>query len=86
MEVCGGMNIAQQIIEKLGGVAKTATICGCTHSWVYKWTYPKERGGRGGRVPHDDAEKILAAARRGECPDILPEDFFPTGGYSTADR
>lgn len=70
------MNIAEQIIEKLGGVAATATICGRTHSWVYKWTYPKERGGRGGLVPHEDAEKILAASARGECPKIEPSDFF----------
>lgn len=84
------MNIAEQIIEKLGGVAATATICGRTHSWVYKWTYPKERGGRGGLVPHEDAERILAASARGECPRVEPSDFFrhpeTTGVCSAADR
>lgn len=69
------MNIAQQIIEKVGGVAKVARICGCTPSWVYKWTYPKNRNGRDGIVPHADAEKLLAAAQRGEC-DLTAADFF----------
>lgn len=86
------MNIAEQIIEKVGGVAKVATICGRTHSWVYKWTYPKEKGGRDGRVPYEDAERLLAASRRGECPRLKPADFFqtdkatPTEGLPTAAR
>lgn len=70
------MNIAEQIIEKMGGVAKVATICGRTHSWVYRWTYSKEKGGRNGVVPHEDAEKIIAASLRGECPKISPSEFF----------
>lgn len=80
------MNIAEQVIKKVGGVAKTATICGRTHSWVYKWTYPKDRSGRGGIVPHEDAVRLLQAARRGEC-DLSPADFFPTDdGAPTAAR
>lgn len=75
MEVSTPMNIAQQIIDKVGGVAKVAKICGRTQSWVYKWTYPKERNGRGGIVPHEDAEALLAAAGRGEI-SVTPEDFF----------
>lgn len=70
------MNIAEKIINKMGGVAKVAVICGRTHSWVYRWTYSKEKGGRNGIVPHEDAEKIIAASLRGECPKISPSDFF----------
>lgn len=88
MEVCRRMNIAQDVIEKVGGVAKVAKICGRTPSWVYKWTYPKNRNGRGGVVPHEDAEALLAAARRGEI-DLTPEDFFSKEhprAIPTADR
>ena len=70
------MNIAEQVIEKCGGVANVATICGRTKSWVYKWTYPKDRNGRGGYVPHEDAVKLLAAAKEGLVP-LTAEDFFP---------
>ena len=67
--------VAARVIEKCGGVAATANIIGRTKSWVYKWTYPKERAGRGGIVPHDDAEKLLSEApRRGI--DLTPADFF----------
>lgn len=69
------MNIAQQVIEKAGGPARVASICGRTLSWVHRWTYPKSRGGRDGVVPHEDAERLLAAARRGEV-NLSPEDFF----------
>jgi len=67
--------VAQRVIVKCGGVAKTAQFCGRTKSWVYKWTYPKDRNGRGGIVPHEDAEKLLAAAARGEV-NLSPSDFF----------
>lgn len=70
------MNIASNIIKKCGGVARTSELCGCTKSWVYKWTYPQGKsGGRGGIVPHDDAEKLLLAAKRGLV-DLAPADFF----------
>lgn len=69
-------NIARSIIEKCGGVAATAKLCGCTESWVRKWTYSKgQSGGRGGIVPHDDAEKLLLAAKNGLV-DLTPADFF----------
>lgn len=69
------MNIAQNVIAKAGGVAKVALICGRTTSWVYRWTYEKKRGGTGGVVPHEDAQSLLAAAKRGEV-DLTPADFF----------
>lgn len=78
MEMSGPMNIAENIIEKVGGAAKVATICGCTQSWVYKWTYPKSKGGRGGIVPFAEAQKLLEASKRGECAALVPSDFFPT--------
>lgn len=69
------INVAEKVIAKCGGAIKTAALCGCTVSWVHKWTYPKERNGRGGRIPDDAKDALLAAAARGEV-DIKPEDFF----------
>lgn len=89
------MNIAARVIEKCGGIKATAELCQRSPNWVRKWTYPKNRNGRGGVVPHDDAQRLLAAALRGEV-DLTPADFFdmgdcspeptPEGLSSTADR
>lgn len=70
------MNIAQQVIEKCGGVSKTAKIVGKSESWVSRWTYPKNRGGTNGRVPQGAQIKLLEAASRGEV-DLEASDFFP---------
>lgn len=67
---------AQRVIDKCGGVKATAAIVGRTESWVYRWTYPPERGGKNGVVPYDDQVKLLKAARAGLV-DLSPEDFFP---------
>jgi hypothetical protein len=69
------MTIAARIIDKCGGVAKTADLVGKSESWVHRWTYPKEKGGTGGRVPRTAQEAILAAARQGLV-DVQPADFF----------
>jgi hypothetical protein len=66
---------AARVIEKCGGVAATARLVGRSKSWVYKWTYPKSRNGRGGVVPHEDAERLLGAAMKGVVP-LTPADFF----------
>ena len=68
-------SVAAHVIQKCGGVSAVARLTGRTSSWVYKWTYPKDRNGRDGLVPYEDAERLLAAARRGEV-DIAPSDFF----------
>lgn len=69
------MSIAQHIIDKCGGVEATARIVDQSVSWVYRWTYSKERGGTGGAVPRKAQEKILQAARSGLV-DVVPADFF----------
>ena len=75
-------NIAKSVIEKCGGAAKTAALCGCTKSWVYKWTLPKAQSGRDGRVPERERDLLLAAASRGEV-DLSLEDFFPNAPKSS---
>ena len=67
--------IASRVIAKCGGVKAVAEICGCSISWVHKWTYPKSKSGRGGIVPHDDAEKLLAASKEREF-QLTAQDFF----------
>jgi hypothetical protein len=69
------MTIAKRIIEKCGGVAKTAALIGQSESWVYRWTYPKDKGGTGGLVPRSAQEALLAASKDGKV-QIAPADFF----------
>ena len=71
------MTIAANIIKKCGGVHKVAEITGVTTGSVYKWTYPKERGGPGGMVPRKAAQALLDAADKGVV-DVSAADFFGT--------
>ena len=72
------MTIAGRIIEKCGGVSRTAELVGRSKSWVYRWTYPKDKGGTGGSVPRSAQEALLDAARKGKV-QISPADFFDVG-------
>ena len=69
------MSIAENIIEKCGGVQKTASLVGKHPSWVYRWRYSTERGGTGGIVPRSSQTKLLKLAAQGKV-DIKPADFF----------
>ena len=70
------MSIAEQVIEKCGGIKRTAELVGKSESWVYRWTYPSSKGGTNGRVPQSAQFLLLEAAKRGDV-DISPDDFFP---------
>lgn len=72
------MSPAAHIIDKLGGVAKTAELTKRRKSVVYRWTYPKERGGTDGKIPSDVQQLLWGMSQRGEI-DLTPEDFFPGG-------
>lgn len=50
-------------------------MVGADVSRVYRWTYPKEKGGTNGRIPTKHQQKLLDAARA-EGIDLAPEDFF----------
>lgn len=69
------MNIAQRVIDKCGGPAKVAEMVGVHQSRVYRWTYPKDRGGTGGTIPSKHQEKLLNRARRRGI-NLSPADFF----------
>lgn len=57
------------------GVKLAQQVTGRNISRVYRWLYPKEKRGYGGHIPYEDAEKLLAYARKHEIP-LGPEHFF----------
>lgn len=67
--------IAARVIKKVGGVPRVAKICGRSEFSVYKWKWSKAKGGTGGLIPSDSAQKLMLAAARGEV-DLVAEDFF----------
>jgi len=67
---------AEIVIAKCGGHKKVAELIGVDVSWVYRWTYPPERGGSGGQIPRKQQIKLLEKARA-EKIDLTPADFFP---------
>lgn len=68
-------NVAAGIIEKCGGHAKVAEICGVHVTRVYRWTYPVAKGGSGGVVPTRHQAILLRGARERGIK-LAPEDFF----------
>lgn len=65
---------ASSIIRKIG-VDTVVSVTGKHISRVYRWMYPKERGGTGGLIPHNDARALLEYARANAV-DLKPDDFF----------
>lgn len=56
------MDPAKSILDRVG-YETAARVTGKHISRIYRWTYPVERGGTGGVIPHADAIKILGHAR-----------------------
>lgn len=69
-------NIALHVIKKCGGPPATAKLAGRDVSTVYRWTYPKERGGYGGSIPDEDKRTLLLNAP-GAGIDLTWDDFNP---------
>jgi len=65
---------AKSIIAKIG-IDKVSEITGKHVSRVYRWMYPKERGGTGGMIPQNDAPALLAYAKANHI-ELSPADFF----------
>lgn len=70
-----GLEPANSVIAKMGGAGTVSTVVGKHVSRVYRWMHPKERGGTGGFVPHEDAVKLLEYAQLNEIK-LCPADFF----------
>lgn len=68
------LNPAKSIIAKIG-IEKVSEITGKHVSRVYRWMYPKERGGTGGMIPHSEAPALLAYAQAHSI-DLTAGDFF----------
>lgn len=66
---------AEQVIEKCGGVQNVAEWLGLDLSTVYRFTYPRERGGTGGVIPANHQAPLLQKARDNGV-DLRPDDFF----------
>lgn len=50
---------ARSIIAKFGGPDAVARITKRDVSRVYRWMYPRDRGGTDGSIPHAEARKLL---------------------------
>lgn len=66
---------ANTVLAKIGGVDVAAQVTGKHPSRIYRWTYPRAKGGTGGVVPHDDATKLLRHASENGIA-LTPSDFF----------
>jgi hypothetical protein len=67
--------VALHVIEKCGGSQVVADMVGVDVSRVYRWTYPKERGGTDGLIPAQHQQTLLREARKRGIP-LEPNDFF----------
>lgn len=66
---------ARTVIGKIG-THRVAAITGKHVSRVYRWMYPKSRGGTGGLIPQSDMPALLAYALENQI-DLSPAEFFP---------
>jgi hypothetical protein len=69
------MEPAKTIIDRFGGVEVVAAITGRHVSRVYRWMYPRDRGGTGGLIPQGEARKLLAHAKASNIP-VSADEFF----------
>jgi len=74
---------ASTVLAKIGGVDVAAQVTGKHVSRIYRWTYPRSKGGTGGVIPHDDATKLLKHASENGIA-LRAEDFFVVEAHSTA--
>ena len=66
---------ASTVLAKIGGVEVASKVTGKHVSRVYRWTYPREKGGTGGVIPHEDATKLLKHASENNL-ELVAADFF----------
>ncbi len=57
------MTTAAALINQLGRQA-VADACEVDISRVYRWTYPPEKGGTGGRIPAKHFQAVLRLAKQ----------------------
>lgn len=69
---------AEYVIRTIGGVRKTARALGLNAGTVSQWRSPKEKRGRGGKVPGRNFQPILTYARQHKL-DITAENLVNGG-------
>lgn len=70
--------MAERVIRKLGGPARVAELLGTSRQAIYKWTYPRQRGGTGGYIPaRRQLELMVVCKMQGIV--LTKNDFFPLG-------
>lgn len=57
------LNNANFIIQQFGGVKQLAKAINKDPATIYRWTYPKDKQGTGGRVPSSALNSIIDAAK-----------------------
>lgn len=68
-------SIAENVIEKFGDKATVANILGLSVTQIYRFTYPKKKGGTGGLIPAEHQQTLLNEARARGIK-LFPSDFF----------
>lgn len=76
------MEPAQSIIHKLGGEAAVSAITKTASTAPYRWQYPRDKGGTGGRIPQRYHPVLLNYAQEHaialSAEDFLPPDYSPS--------
>ena len=57
------MEPAHTVIKQFGGAPAIADLLGLPRKYPYRWEWPRERGGTGGRIPQKHHATILRLAR-----------------------
>lgn len=70
------MTVADHVIEKCGGHKVVAEWLNLNISSVYRFTYPRSKGGTDGLIPAEHQTPLILKARE-KGVDLKPEDFFP---------
>lgn len=68
---------AHRVINRFGGARRLARLLGFEPSRVYKWTYPREKGGTDGLIPAAVVPKVQALAEL-EKVTLSESDWAPT--------
>lgn len=63
--------IASRVIAKCGGHQVVADALGIDVSRVYRFTYPRDKGGTDGLIPAKHQATLM-----GKFPQLAPADFF----------
>lgn len=68
---------AARVIAKFGGAIKLAKLLGVEESTVFRWDYPRSKGGTDGIIPGKSLRRVLQLAQQ-QSISITPADLYPT--------